>query len=136
MGTGMVRLDHVNIHTRDPDRMHQFLASLLGVREGHRPPFASSGHWLYLGDVAVIHLNVIQYDKDFPQGIINHVAFALFDFDAAQAAVKACGYPFEYSAMPGTGVRQFFVTGPEGVRIELQCRPAIVSKQSDRVEER
>jgi hypothetical protein len=25
------------------------------------------------------------------------------------------------SVMPGTGLRQIFVQGPEGVRVELQC---------------
>ena len=77
----MPRLDHINLHTRNAVRMRQFLESVLGVREGYRPPFPNPGHWLYFDgeDHAAIHLDVIEAEADFPPGIVNHTAFAFFD---------------------------------------------------------
>ena len=120
----MPTIDHVNIHTRDPDTMRTFLTSVLGVEEGYRPPFSNPGHWLYLEGRAVIHLNNIERDTDFPAGILNHVAFGVYEPQETRAKLEASGYPFHFEVMPATGIGQFFVTGPEGVRIELQCRPA------------
>jgi catechol 2,3-dioxygenase-like lactoylglutathione lyase family enzyme len=116
----MRRLDHVNIHTRDAAAMISFLTTILEVHEGHRPPFPNPGHWLYMGDQAVIHLDVIERDSDFPQGIYNHVAFALYDFEPALERVRTSGYRHEYKNIPGTELGQIFVYGPEGVKIELQ----------------
>ncbi len=119
----MPRLDHINIETRDAARMCDFLALILGVREGHRPPFDYPGHWLYFDgqDHAVIHVNVIEGNADLPLGILNHAAFAYFDLESTLGVLKTCGYPFRRLEMPGTDISQFFVTGPEGVRIEIQC---------------
>jgi catechol 2,3-dioxygenase-like lactoylglutathione lyase family enzyme len=71
-------------------------------------------------DYAAIHLDVVEAHS--PVGIINHAAFAFFDLDRTAAAVDAAGYPFKKAEIPGAGIVQFFVTGPEGVRIEIQCR--------------
>jgi catechol 2,3-dioxygenase-like lactoylglutathione lyase family enzyme len=116
----MRRLDHVNIHTRDAGTMISFLTAILEVREGHRPPFPNPGHWLYMGDQAVIHLDVVERGGDFPPGLYNHVAFALYDFDAALERVELSGYRHEYKDIPGTELGQIFVYGPEGIKIELQ----------------
>ncbi len=72
----MPRLDHVNIHTRDAARMIDFFKTLLGVQEGERPPFDTPGHWLYLEGHPAIHLTVVEREADFPQGMLNHAAFA------------------------------------------------------------
>jgi len=116
----MRRLDHVNIHTRDAATMISFLSEVLEVKEGHRPPFPNPGHWLYIGDQPVIHLDVIERDGDFPQGIYNHIAFALYDLGSALKRIEATGYRHEYRDIPGTTLGQIFVYGPEGVKIELQ----------------
>ncbi|MBL8600035.1 MAG: glyoxalase [Devosia sp.] len=116
----MRRLDHVNIHTRDAATMIRFLTDVLEVKEGGRPPFPNPGHWLYIGDQAVIHLDVIERETDFPTGIYNHVAFALYDFEPALKRVEASGFRHEYRDIPGTKLGQIFVYGPEGVKIELQ----------------
>ncbi len=122
----MPRLDHINNHTRDARRMREFLASVLGIREGHRPPFRNPGHWLYFEgqDHAAIQLNVIEAEADFPLGVINHVAFAFYDLDETLSSVEASGYPFKRTEIPDTDIIQIFVTGPEGILVEIQCRRA------------
>lgn len=116
----MRRLDHVNIHARDAEGMISFLTTVLEVEEGYRPQFPNPGHWLYLGDQPVIHIDVVNHDEDFPVGMFNHVAFALYDFAPAVERIKATGFRHEYRDIPGTDLGQIFVYGPEGVKIELQ----------------
>jgi catechol 2,3-dioxygenase-like lactoylglutathione lyase family enzyme len=114
-------LDHVNIHTRDAAAMIGFLKTVLGAEEGFRPPFAIPGHWLYL-DGPAIHLNTVEREENFPAGMLNHVAFAFYDKDNALERVKATGLRFDEDSIPGAGIGQIFVYGPEGIRIELQYR--------------
>ncbi|MGM4908269.1 VOC family protein [Rhizobium sp. 768_B6_N1_8] len=121
----MPRLDHVTIDTRNAPVMISFLESILGVKEGYRPPFPTSGHWLYLDDKPVIHLSLTSRTADFPPGILNHVAFSLFEFEPALARIKASGYRYEYLDIPDTELGQVFVYGPEGVKIELQYKRPI-----------
>jgi len=118
----MPHLDHVNITVVDGPRMVQFLEGVLEAREGVRPPFDFPGHWVYLDDQPVIHLTVVNRNADFPEGIVNHVAFGVYDFEAAKARVEAAGYPWKLAGIPGTPIGQIFVTGPEGLLLEIQYR--------------
>lgn len=118
----MSRLDHVNITVADGPRMVRFLELVLEAREGVRPPFDFPGHWLYLDDHPAIHLTVVDRRADFPEGIVNHIAFGVYDFEDAKARVEACGYPSKLAGIPGTPIGQIFVTGPEGLLVEIQYR--------------
>lgn len=121
----MPRLDHVNIHTRNASAMIAFLETVLGVKEGHRPPFPNPGHWLYLDGLPVIHLDAIAREGDFPVGMFNHIAFSLYELEPALERIKSTGHRYEQRDIPGTELGQIFVYGPEGVKIELQYkRPA------------
>jgi hypothetical protein len=100
--------------------MISFLSNVLEVKEGYRPPFPNPGHWLYIDDQPVIHLDVIERETDFPQGIYNHIAFALYDFASALKRIEATGYRHEHRDIPSTKLGQIFVYVPEGVKIELQ----------------
>jgi catechol 2,3-dioxygenase-like lactoylglutathione lyase family enzyme len=120
----MPRLDHINIHVRDGKAMVAFLEAVLDVREGFRPPFRHPGHWLYADGLPSIHIDLVERDADFPQGIVNHLAFGLYDYEAVLARVEASGFPFEHAGIPGTPIGQIFVIGPEGIRLEIQYRRA------------
>lgn len=116
----MPRLDHVNITVVDGPRMVRFLEDVLEAREGFRPAFGFPGHWVYVDDHPVIHLTVADRPADFPEGIVNHVAFGVYEFETARARVEACGYPWKLAGIPGTPIGQIFVTGPEGLLLEIQ----------------
>lgn len=118
----MPRLDHVNIHVVDGPRMVRFLEQVLEAREGFRPPFDFPGHWVYLDEQPVIHLTVVERTADFPQGMISHVAFGVYEFEPARSRVEASGYPWQLAGIPGTPIGQIFVTGPEGLLVEIQYR--------------
>jgi catechol 2,3-dioxygenase-like lactoylglutathione lyase family enzyme len=118
----MPHFDHVNITVVDGPRMVRFLEQVLEAREGFRPPFDFPGHWVYVDDRPVIHLTLVRRSEDFPQGIVNHVAFGGYEFDEAKARVEASGYPWTLAGIPGTPIGQIFVTGPEGLLVEIQYR--------------
>jgi catechol 2,3-dioxygenase-like lactoylglutathione lyase family enzyme len=115
------RLDHVAIKALDQEAMRDFLIDVLGVNEGPRPPFDFHGYWLYYDDVAVIHLFGERGRGIGGPGWVDHVAFGPFAYEAKVAELDAKGHTYRTSVMPGTGLRQIFVQGPEGVRVELQC---------------
>ena len=116
----MPKLDHVNIQVVDGPRMVKFLETVLEASEGARPPFDAPGHWVYVDGEPAIHLAVVQRSADFPAGMINHVAFGVYEFEAAKARIEAAGYPYRLAGIPGTGIGQFFVEGPEGLLVEVQ----------------
>jgi catechol 2,3-dioxygenase-like lactoylglutathione lyase family enzyme len=117
-----LRLDHVNIHTRDPARMIAFLAAVLDAKEGFRPPFPNPGHWLYLDGQPVIHLDVVDRDADFSKGLCDHIAFGVYEAATAEQRARASGFPLHFAGIPGADIGQIFVTGPEGLKIEIQFR--------------
>lgn len=115
----MPRLDHVNILARDGAAMVAFFTAVLDAREGFRPAFGFPGHWLYLDGIPAIHVNYRDAPDPGPS-FVDHIAFGVFDLDPLEARLKASGYRYERgNGIPG-GVGQFFVYGPEGVKIELQ----------------
>ena len=136
-----MRLDHVNIHCRNQEAMRDFLIALLGLKVGWRPGFAEPGYWLYYADDdsppargdkppadwrqpfrAVVHL----WPRTSPPGPgwVDHLCFGLFGSpDDKRAELERLGFAFRQARLPDTDITQFFVTGPEDVRIELQCRP-------------
>lgn len=118
----MPRLDHVNIHVVDGPRMVRFLEQVLEAEEGFRPPFESPGHWVYVDGQPAIHLSVVQRPTQYPEGMINHVAFGVYEFEAAKARIEATGYSYKLTGIPETGIGQFFVEGPEGLLLEVQYR--------------
>ena len=127
-----MRLDHVNIHARDQEAVRDFLIALLGLKVGWRPKFEVPGYWLYEGEPAtsgpangttgaVIHL----WPRTSPPGAgwTDHLAFGPYgDADATRQKLKKLGFAFTETPLVDTDIYQFFVTGPEGVKIELQCR--------------
>lgn len=118
----MPHLDHVNITVADGSRMVRFLEQVLGAAEGPRPPFDFPGHWLYLDGKPVVHLAVVERAADFPEGMVNHIAFGVYEFETAKARAEASGYPWKLAGIPGTPIGQIFVTGPEGLVVEIQYR--------------
>ena len=118
----MIRFDHVNIRVGDQETVRDFLAAVIGLTSGPRPPFTFHGYWLYLGDVPVIHLAPREAPGEI--GWVNHVAFSGYDFEEKTAELSAAGFAFKTQRLPDSDIGQIFVDGPEGIRIELQCPPA------------
>jgi len=112
-------LDHINIRTPDLESARRFYCEVLGLVEGERPPFPVPGAWLYAGGRPVVHLVETDRPEDTHTGRFNHVAFAATNFHAAIANLDAHAIPYRVTEVPGSPVRQVFVTDPDGVAVEL-----------------
>ena len=116
-----IALNHINIHADDLEAARDFLlAALPDLKLGFRPPFDFKGYWLYLGEQPIIHMQNRGAGMG-GRGWIDHLAFAPFDFDTEIARLDSLGLDYVVGGIPGTGIRQIFVTGPEGLKLELQC---------------
>ena len=122
----MIRLDHINVHADNLEAARDFLLAVLpDLKQGVRPPFDFKGYWLYLGEQPIIHMQNRGQGMG-GRGWIDHLAFAPFDFEAEKARLDAGGFTYTIGGIPGGPIRQFFVTGPEGLKVELQC-PEVAS---------
>ena len=115
-------LQHVNIRCVNAQASRDFYVAAIGLKEGPRPPFDFPGHWLYLGETAVIHL--VQKPGHEARhgpgtGEIDHVAFGGSDLDGMRRRLAQHGIAFEERLVPRDNVVQLFVRDPEGVKLEL-----------------
>jgi len=120
------QLQHVNIRCADVERTKDFYVQILGLRVGERPPFQSTGYWLYLGGHPIVHL-VQRPAGDVPKvgsGNLDHVGFRGVDLDATRAALARAGLTYREQVVPRDGVVQIFVPDPDGIQVELNFDPA------------
>ena len=111
---------HVNTRSSDVERTKDFYVRL-GFRVGDRPPFASRGYWLYLGDQPVLHL-VQRKDGEAHHedgGNVDHLAFHAADLEGTKRALSEAGLSFREAVVPRDNTIQLFVRDPDGVTVEL-----------------
>ena len=123
-------LNHVLVLTRDLEATRDFYVDVLGLEDGYRPPFPFSGHWIYLGDRAVVHVaenrgyldardQVRDGSADSATGSIDHIAFEATGLKAMIARLEQRGVAAHHRKVPDLDLHQVFVHDPNGVRIEL-----------------
>ena len=133
-------LNHVLVMTGDLEATRDFYVDVLGLEDGDRPPFAFPGHWIYLGERAVIHVAGLRdyLDKrdhgahraplragprdgvsDTATGSIDHIAFEATGLRDMIARLKKHGISAQHRKVPHLDLHQVFVQDPNGVRIEL-----------------
>lgn len=117
----MIAFDHINIQVKDQEAAKDFLIAVLGVEVGFRPPFDVPGYWLYLNDHAIIHMQAIAPNATQGESWVDHIAFGKFALDEQIAKLDKAGLTYHVGGIPGTGIRQIFIKGPEGLKVELQC---------------
>lgn len=116
----VIALDHINI-AGPPDliaRCRTFYVDVLGLVDGHRPPFRSRGFWLYAGERPIVHLT--ESDREGGHtGSFNHFAFACEGLDQAIARLTSHAIAFERDDVPATNQTQLFLEDPAGISLEL-----------------
>jgi catechol 2,3-dioxygenase-like lactoylglutathione lyase family enzyme len=125
-------LEHCTIRCADLAATRDFYCEVLGLSEGFRPDFKFAGHWLYLGEVPVIHLvgadGALRENRGAAPGAhtgaFDHVAFRGKDAAATVARLKANGVAFRESQVRDIGLHQVFVRDPNGVMVEMNFRDA------------
>jgi catechol 2,3-dioxygenase-like lactoylglutathione lyase family enzyme len=132
------RLAHYSVRARDLAVSEAFYTQVLGLRIGPRPPFGFPGCWLYLQDdqacaeqgcVHLIGPGAAEALGDYlgarpgadrtSTGALDHIAFFASDWPACRDRLAAFGVAFSERFAPALGVRQVFLTDPDGVTIEL-----------------
>jgi catechol 2,3-dioxygenase-like lactoylglutathione lyase family enzyme len=115
------QLQHVNIRCADVEASKEFYLRVIGLTVGARPPFQSTGYWMYLGDHPVVHL-VQRPAGEEPKpgpGNLDHVGFRGVDLEGTRGQLRAAGIPFHEKVVPRDGSVQIFVMDPDGIKVEL-----------------
>ena len=122
----VIRLDHYNIRVplSQLQALCRFYSDVLGLTVGERPPFRTTGYWLYAGGHPLLHL--VAYEPGLADaaapastGRFNHIALKCSDFDAVAGRLDAHGVAYQVEEVPLVRQRQIFFTDPAGVNVEL-----------------
>jgi catechol 2,3-dioxygenase-like lactoylglutathione lyase family enzyme len=122
-------LDHINVVTPDLDRAEAFYRDLLALETRPAPPplTPATARWMHdSGGRAVLHLNALDvprlFDRDMaagPTGALHHVAFRYAGHADVLERISAMGLDHRRNEVPAAGLRQIFVSDPDGVLLEL-----------------
>ena len=126
----LLRSDHLLVLTDDLEASRAFYCDALGFEVGERPPLEFPGYWLYLEGSPCLHVAERAAYEEHASSLglrvgpapIDHVAFAAGDYDALVARLDDAGIDAVANDVPAAGLRQLFVSDPNGVRIELNVR--------------
>lgn len=122
---------HINIrvpeHKLAPCR--DFYCNVLGLSVGPRPPFESTGFWLYADGAPIVHLvqtSGTQTAPDVSDGrsALDHVAFGCSGLQAALGRLQQHGIAYAISKVPVLNQTQVACRDPAGVGIELSFEAA------------
>lgn len=119
-----LRLEHVNVTVRDPERTAGLLGAMFGWRIRWRGPGRDGGRTIHVGTgdyylALFTQADVVYTDEDFAKGRpLNHIGVEVEDIDAAEARVQAAGLlPFNHADYdPG---RRFYFLDPDGIEYEV-----------------
>jgi len=112
-------MNHFTILTDDVPRTVDFYARLLGLAEGPRPDLGFPGAWLYVDDVAVLHVVGGKARDQLRPGVIDHMAFTAQGLADTLATLIAHDIEHTCRRQVGTGFWQVFFFDPNGARVEL-----------------
>ena len=110
-------IDHCSVLITDVERSRTFYGGILGLREIARPKtFDFMVVWYDLGNQ---HLHLLL--KPQPDAISpRHFALRVADAQSAREHFSRHGVPIQ-ETVPIPGADRFFITDPDGNRIEIIC---------------
>jgi catechol 2,3-dioxygenase-like lactoylglutathione lyase family enzyme len=129
----ITHMQHYMVLSKDLEKTRQFYCDVLGLRTGPRPPFDFEGLWIYVGDVAVVHVaGQASYQETgrladrvvgrHGSGSVDHIAFAADNYDELVASFDQHRVQYRATKVPGSDLRQLFVHDPDGIQIEINIR--------------
>lgn len=111
-------INHVLVRTTDINAMKHFWVDVIGLKVGVRPPFKAPGAWLYSDDKPVVHVVHDPY-LEAHVGALEHVAFEGADYDSLITSLNEHNVQYAEQDVPLTGEHQVFVSGPDGLNVEI-----------------
>ena len=117
------KLDHVNIHTANVERLAEWYGRVLGMPSGNRPPFAFPGAWLYCGDQATVHLVGLDEQPKTAGLQLEHFAFTATGLEGFMSRLQREGVRYDARKVPRSGAVQVNLWDPDGNHIHIDFSP-------------
>ncbi|HEV7478413.1 MAG TPA: VOC family protein [Burkholderiales bacterium] len=132
-------IEHFLVAADDIDATRDWYARVLGMKSGPHPDFGFPVHWMYLGDVDIVHigpsakqageiqkkfLGRTSQDADAGTGALDHIAFRATGLRQMLQHLRAQNVPFTQRRANGQALFQLFLYDPNGVKIELNYAAA------------
>ena len=122
----VIAFNHFNIRTPRSlmEQVRAFYCDVIGLEEGYRPNVSAHGHWLYLGDLPVLHLMEWQDPPPndlVPRGYLDHVAFSCEGLSQMTNQLDVLGVNYRRRDFPvqGKAFTQLILEDPVGNGVEL-----------------
>jgi catechol 2,3-dioxygenase-like lactoylglutathione lyase family enzyme len=126
-------LDHVNIQTTELALTARFFADVLDLVPGEAFPGAGTDRVVWMRDASghpIVHLTLpgatFAEDAERPSradtGALHHVAFECDGHSEMLARLERLGHPYRCRDIERIGLRQVFVSEPNGTLLELNFR--------------
>jgi catechol 2,3-dioxygenase-like lactoylglutathione lyase family enzyme len=127
-------IEHLLVAADDIDATRDWYARVLGMRSGPHPDFGFPVHWMYLGEVDVVHigpsakaageiqkkyLGRTSQDAGVGTGAIDHIAFRATGLRAMLEHLKKEKIHFSQRRANGQALFQLFFYDPNSIKIEL-----------------
>ena len=127
-------IEHLLVAADDIDATRDWYARVLGMKSGPHPDFGFPVHWMYLGDVDIVHIGPSakmagdiqkQYlgrtsqKSEAGTGAIDHLAFRATGLREMLVHLKKQGVSFSQRRANGQALFQLFFYDPNGIKIEL-----------------
>jgi catechol 2,3-dioxygenase-like lactoylglutathione lyase family enzyme len=132
-------IEHFLVAADDIDATRDWYARVLGMTSGPHPDFGFPVHWMYLGDLDVVHIgpsarmageNQKKYLGRTSQGAgqgtgaVDHIAFRASGLRQMMEHLEAQGVEFRRRRANGQALFQLFFYDPNGIKIELNYAAA------------
>jgi catechol 2,3-dioxygenase-like lactoylglutathione lyase family enzyme len=127
-------IEHLLVAADDIDATRDWYERVLGMRSGPHPDFGFPVHWMYLGEIDVVHigpsakaageiqkkyLGRTSQDAGVGTGAIDHIAFRATGLRAMLEHLKREKLHFSQRRANGQALFQLFFYDPNGIKIEL-----------------
>jgi len=132
-------IEHFLVAADDIDATRDWYARVLGMKSGPHPDFGFPVHWMYIGDVDVVHIGPsAKMAGDIQKkylgrtsqgtaagtGAIDHIAFRATGLRSMLHHLRAEKIPFTQRRANGQALFQVFFFDPNGIKIELNYAAA------------
>jgi catechol 2,3-dioxygenase-like lactoylglutathione lyase family enzyme len=127
-------IEHFLVAADDLDATRDWYARVLGMKPGPHPEFGFPVHWMYLGDVDVVHigpsarqaneaqrkyLGRTSQDAGQGTGALDHIAFRATGLRDTIEHLRKEKIAFKQRRANGQALYQLFFLDPNGIKIEL-----------------
>lgn len=113
------QLEHVNVRTSNLEAMIAWYERVLGMKNGARPGFQSSGAWLYCNDHPFVHLVKVDNQPTGEDVKLEHFAFSAKGISEFVDRLKGEGADYKLVKVSDIDIVQVNVWDPDGNHIHI-----------------